>query len=110
MFLLDLADDRDKLASSNGKLAQYLCKILGVYYSYHLDAYEIEGMFDNLFSAFKMVYTHLFFSLVGVYLHDPTTILAAFLPSLFTYTEGVVRVQTNGITRGLTLLYNNRKR
>ncbi|KAF8103984.1 hypothetical protein N665_0181s0007 [Sinapis alba] len=82
------ADDRDKLASSNGKLAQYLCKILGVYYSYHLDAYEIEG----------------------VYLHDPTTILAAFLPSLFTYTEGVVRVQTNGITRGLTLLYNNRKR
>ncbi|KAF3497242.1 hypothetical protein DY000_02058193 [Brassica cretica] len=82
------ADDRDKLAASNGKLAKYLCKILGVYYSYHLDAYEIEG----------------------VYLHDPTTILAAFLPSLFTYTEGVVRVQTNGITRGLTLLYNNRKR
>ncbi|KAF2589360.1 hypothetical protein F2Q70_00042072 [Brassica cretica] len=48
--------------------------------------------------------------MTGVYLHDPTTILAAFLPSLFTYTEGVVRVQTNGITRGLTLLYNNRKR
>ncbi|CAH8354397.1 unnamed protein product [Eruca vesicaria subsp. sativa] len=82
------ADDRDKLASSNGKLAQYLCKILGLYYSYHLDTYEIKG----------------------VYLHDPTTIIAAFLPSLFTYTEGVVRVQTNGITRGLTLLYNNQKR
>ncbi|WZZ11577.1 probable uridine nucleosidase 2 [Brassica rapa] len=82
------ADDRDKLASSNGKLAQYLCKILDLYYSYHLDAYEIKG----------------------VYLHDPTTIIAAFLPSLFTYTEGVVRVQTDGITRGLTLLYNNQKR
>ncbi|KAG2320238.1 hypothetical protein Bca4012_053461 [Brassica carinata] len=82
------ADDRDKLASSNGKLAQYLCKILGLYYSYHLDSYEIKG----------------------VYLHDPTTIIAAFLPSLFTYTEGVVRVQTDGITRGLTLLYNNQKR
>ncbi|CAN7036352.1 hypothetical protein IGI04_032726 [Brassica rapa subsp. trilocularis] len=82
------ADDRDKLASSNGKLGQYLCKILDLYYSYHLDAYEIKG----------------------VYLHDPTTIIAAFLPSLFTYTEGVVRVQTDGITRGLTLLYNNQKR
>ncbi|XP_010557049.1 PREDICTED: probable uridine nucleosidase 2 [Tarenaya hassleriana] len=82
------ADDRDKLASSNGKLAQYLCRILDVYYAYHLEAYNIRG----------------------VYLHDPTTILAAFLPSLFTYTTGVVRVQTNGITRGLTLLYNKQKR
>ncbi|EOA38276.1 hypothetical protein CARUB_v10009769mg [Capsella rubella] len=82
------ADDKDKLASSNGKLAQYLCKILDVYYDYHLTAYEIKG----------------------VYLHDPATILAAFLPSLFTYTEGVARVQTSGITRGLTLLYNNQKK
>lgn len=82
------ADDKDKLASSKGKLAQYLCKILDVYYDYHLTAYEIKG----------------------VYLHDPATILAAFLPSLFTYTEGVARVQTSGITRGLTLLYNNLKR
>ncbi|XP_010485120.1 PREDICTED: probable uridine nucleosidase 2 [Camelina sativa] len=82
------ADDKDKLASSNGKLAQYLCKILNVYYAYHLEAYEIKG----------------------VYLHDPATILAAFLPSLFTYTEGVARVQTSGITRGLTILYNNLKK
>ncbi|XP_020867574.1 probable uridine nucleosidase 2 isoform X2 [Arabidopsis lyrata subsp. lyrata] len=82
------ANDKDKLASSNGKFAQYLCKILDVYYDYHLTAYEIKG----------------------VYLHDPATILAAFLPSLFTYTEGVARVQTSGITRGLTLLYNNPKK
>ncbi|CAL9213842.1 unnamed protein product [Arabidopsis halleri] len=82
------ADDKDKLASSNGKFAQYLCQILDVYYDYHLTAYEIKG----------------------VYLHDPATILAAFLPSLFTYTEGVARVQTSGITRGLTLLYNNPKK
>ncbi|CAE5956637.1 unnamed protein product [Arabidopsis arenosa] len=82
------ANDKDKLAASNGKFAQYLCKILDVYYDYHLTAYEIKG----------------------VYLHDPATILAAFLPSLFTYTEGVARVQTSGITRGLTLLYNNPKK
>lgn len=47
---------------------------------------------------------------VGVYLHDPTALLAAVNPSLMTYTEGAVRVQTSGITRGLTILYNERKR
>ncbi|CAI0540852.1 unnamed protein product [Linum tenue] len=80
--------DREKLANSNGKFAQYLCKIMGIYYSYHHDAYSTRG----------------------VYLHDPTTVLAAVNPSLMTYTEGVVRVQTVGITRGLTILYNKQKR
>lgn len=46
----------------------------------------------------------------GAYLHDPTAILAAINPSLITYTKGVVRVQTTGITRGLTILYNMQKR
>ncbi|KAJ7953900.1 Inosine/uridine-preferring nucleoside hydrolase [Quillaja saponaria] len=80
--------DREKLATSDGKFAQYLSKILDVYYSYHYDAYNTRG----------------------VYLHDPMVILAAAIPSLITYTEGVVRVQTNGITRGLTVLYNKQKR
>ncbi|KAK9289056.1 hypothetical protein L1049_017527 [Liquidambar formosana] len=80
--------DRDKLAQSDGKFARYLCKILEVYFSYHHDAYSTRG----------------------VYLHDPTALLAAVNPSLMTYTEGVVRVQTNGITRGLTLFYNKQKR
>ncbi|XWS57141.1 hypothetical protein CRYUN_Cryun09bG0147100 [Craigia yunnanensis] len=82
------AADRDKLASSTGKFAQYLCKILDLYFSYHHDAYGTKG----------------------VYLHDPTVMLAAINPSLITYTEGAVRVQTNGITRGLTILYNKQKR
>ncbi|XP_011005265.1 PREDICTED: probable uridine nucleosidase 2 [Populus euphratica] len=80
--------ERDKLIQSNGKFAQYLSKILEVYLSYHQEAYSMRG----------------------VYLHDPTALLAAVNPSLFTYTEGAVRVQTNGITRGLTLLYNKQKR
>ncbi|KAK4489077.1 hypothetical protein RD792_004871, partial [Penstemon davidsonii] len=80
--------DRDKLAQSNGKFAQYLCKILDVYFGYHHDAYSTKG----------------------VYLHDPTTVLAAVDPSLITCVEGVVRVQTIGITRGLTLFYNKQKR
>ncbi|XP_054810375.1 probable uridine nucleosidase 2 isoform X2 [Prosopis cineraria] len=82
------AADREKLASSKGKFAQYLTKILDVYFSYHFEAYDTTG----------------------VYLHDPTALLAAVNPSLLTYIEGAVRVQTNGITRGLTILYNKQKR
>lgn len=80
--------DRDMMAQSDGKFAQYLCKILDVYFSYHRDSYSTKG----------------------VYLHDPTALVAAVNPSLITYTEGVVRVQTSGITRGLTILYNKQKR
>ncbi|KAF8762179.1 hypothetical protein HU200_009726 [Digitaria exilis] len=47
--------------------------------------------------------------LSGVYLHDPTALLAAVNPSLMTYAEGVVRVQTTGITRGLTLFKSTQK-
>lgn len=82
------AMDRDRLAKSNAKFARYIDKITDVYFDYHNDAYGIKG----------------------VYLHDPTTMLVAIDPSLFTYTEGVVRVQTAGITRGLTLFYNKQKR
>lgn len=46
----------------------------------------------------------------GVYLHDPAALLAAVNPSLFTYSEGVVRVQTCGIMRGLTIFDNTKKR
>lgn len=80
--------DWEKLAQSNGKYAQYLSQILGIYYSYHYDSYSIRG----------------------VYLHDPTVLIAAINPSLLTYTEGVVRVQTSGITRGMTILHNTNKR
>ncbi|XP_027361432.1 probable uridine nucleosidase 2 [Abrus precatorius] len=82
------SSDREKLASSNGKFAQYLTKILDVYFSYHHEAYNTKG----------------------VYLHDPATLLVAIDPSLVTCMEGIVRVQTSGITRGLTMLYNKQKR
>ncbi|AES60050.2 probable uridine nucleosidase 2 [Medicago truncatula] len=80
--------DREKLASSKGKFAQYLNGILEVYFSNYCKAYNIKG----------------------IYLHDPTALLAVVDPSLVTFTEGVVRVQTNGITRGLTILENKQKR
>ncbi|KAG5573723.1 hypothetical protein H5410_063489 [Solanum commersonii] len=73
---------------SNGKFAQYLSKLLDVYFDYHHTAYNMRGVF----------------------LHDPTALLAAVNPSLITYSEGVVRVQTVGITKGLTIFYNKQTR
>nr|KAJ0208186.1 hypothetical protein LSAT_V11C500282360 [Lactuca sativa] len=81
-------NDLTNLAKSDGIFAKYLCKILDHYFSYHRDAYNIKG----------------------IYLHDPTALLATVNSSLMTYTEGVVRVQTTGITRGLTLFFNKRNR
>ncbi|XP_010314790.1 probable uridine nucleosidase 2 isoform X2 [Solanum lycopersicum] len=79
---------RGELAKSNGKFAKYLSKLLDVYFDYHNTAYSTRGVF----------------------LHDPTALLAAVNPSLLTYSEGVVRVQTVGITKGLTIFYNKQKR
>ncbi|XP_057739027.1 probable uridine nucleosidase 2 isoform X2 [Arachis stenosperma] len=82
------SSNQEKLASSNGKFAQYLTKILDLYFSYPREAYNTDG----------------------VYLHDPTAFPAAVDPTLVTCMEGSVRVQTSDITRGLTILYNKLKR
>lgn len=60
-------------------------------------------------SSFSCVMIDVVF-FAGVYLHDPAVLLAAVNPSLVTCTEGVVRVQTNGITRGITIFDHTRKR
>ncbi|XP_025817270.1 probable uridine nucleosidase 2 isoform X2 [Panicum hallii] len=80
--------DREKLQQSDSKYARYLCKPLAHYFDYHREVYFTEG----------------------VYLHDPTALLAAVNPSLMTLAEGAVRVQTAGITKGLTLFRSNDKR
>ncbi|CAL4977179.1 unnamed protein product [Urochloa decumbens] len=36
--------DREKLEQCNSKYARYLCKIMGIYFDYHKDAYFIKGM------------------------------------------------------------------
>ncbi|CAL4977177.1 unnamed protein product [Urochloa decumbens] len=79
--------DREKLEHSDSKYARYICKSLAHYFDYHREVYFTKG----------------------VYLHDPTALLAAVSPSLVTLAEGVVRVQTAGITKGLTLFRSTEK-
>ncbi|CAL4950815.1 unnamed protein product [Urochloa decumbens] len=79
--------DREKLEHSDSKYARYICKSLAHYFDYHGEVYFTKG----------------------VYLHDPTALLAAVNPSLITSAEGVVRVQTAGTTKGLTLFRSTEK-
>ncbi|AEC09231.1 unnamed protein product [Arabidopsis thaliana] len=46
----------------------------------------------------------------GVYLHDPVSFVAVVRPDLFTYKKGVVRVETQGICVGHTLMDQGLKR
>lgn len=41
---------------------------------------------------------------IGVFLHDPVSFVALVRPDLFTYKKGVVRVETQGICVGHTLM------
>ncbi|KAL2608218.1 hypothetical protein R1flu_026791 [Riccia fluitans] len=80
--------EMDEVRDSKGKYASYLYKASRFYFDYHHDFYDIDAIF----------------------LHDPTTIVAAIDPSLFTYTSGVVRVQTDGICKGLTVFNTTTKK
>lgn len=49
-------------------------------------------------------------SVYGIFLHDPVSFVALVRPDLFTYKKGVVRVETQGICVGHTLMDQGLKR
>lgn len=69
-----------------------------------------KKILSYVYKNITLAYSCMCLVVTGVYLHDPTALIAAVNPSLFTYTEGVVRVQTCGITRGMTIFDNTKKR
>lgn len=52
---------------------------------------------ENLSSFFLIVF-------IGIFLHDPVSFMALLRPDLFTFKRGVVRVETQGICTGHTLM------
>ncbi|KAH0723405.1 hypothetical protein KY285_005960 [Solanum tuberosum] len=74
--------DLDELRQSEGKHAKLLCNMCKFYRDFHVKS---EGVY-------------------GVFPHDPVTFVALVRPDLFTYKKGVVRVETQGICTGHTLL------
>ncbi|CAI5477105.1 unnamed protein product [Closterium sp. Yama58-4] len=79
--------DMEDIRDSKGPFGRFLYDTSQFYYRYHKESYGMDA----------------------VYLHDPTTMVAAMDDSLFTFHEGVVRVQLDGIAKGLTLLNNTNK-
>ncbi|CAN0880023.1 Uridine nucleosidase 1 [Linum grandiflorum] len=75
-------DDLLGLRQSKGKYAQVICNMCKFYRDWHLKSDGVHGIF----------------------LHDPVSFVAVVRPDLFTYRKGVVRVETQGICVGHTLM------
>ncbi len=71
-----------KLKASGSTMAEFIYRISRFYQDYHYHAYGLEGM----------------------HTHDPSTIAYVIDPTLFTTVRGPVRVVTEGIAVGQTLL------
>ncbi|KAL3642672.1 Uridine nucleosidase 1 [Castilleja foliolosa] len=72
----------NELRKSNGKHAQFICDICKFYRDWHVKS---DGVY-------------------GIFLHDPVSFVALVRPDLFTFKKGVVRVETQGICVGHTLM------
>ncbi|KAI0497168.1 hypothetical protein KFK09_020390 [Dendrobium nobile] len=80
---ITLADaDLSELRSSNGKHSKLICDMCKFYRDWHVKSDGVHGIF----------------------LHDPVCFAALVRPDLFTYKKGVVRVETQGICVGHTLM------
>ncbi|XP_031102964.1 probable uridine nucleosidase 1 isoform X2 [Ipomoea triloba] len=74
--------DLDELRQSNGRHAQFICDTCKFYRDWHVKS---DGVY-------------------GIFLHDPVSFVALVRPDLFTFRKGVVRVETQGICTGHTLM------
>lgn len=81
-------DDLDELRKSKGKHAQFLCNSSKFYRDWHVKS---DGVY-------------------GVFLHDPVCFVALVRPDLFMFKKGVVRVETQGLCVGQTLMDQGLKR
>ncbi|RZC78644.1 hypothetical protein C5167_003854 [Papaver somniferum] len=75
-------EDLSDLRESKGRHAQFLSDMCKFYRDWHVKS-------DGLY---------------GIFLHDPVSFVALVRPDLFTYKKGVVRVETQGICVGHTLM------
>jgi uridine nucleosidase len=71
-----------EISNSKGKYAKFICKMCDFYLNWHVKSDGFHGIF----------------------LHDPVSFAALLRPDLFTYKKGVVRVETQGICVGHTLM------
>jgi uridine nucleosidase len=84
----DADEDLLELKNSKGKHAQFLCDMCKFYRDWHTKSDGFHGIF----------------------LHDPVSFTALVHPEYFTFKKGVVRVETQGICTGHTLMDHGLKK
>ncbi|KAL8526320.1 hypothetical protein ACS0TY_015511 [Phlomoides rotata] len=72
----------EQLRKSGGRHAQFICDMCKFYRDWHVKS---DGVY-------------------GIFLHDPVSFVALVRPDLFTFRKGVVRVETQGVCVGHTLM------
>ncbi|XP_008808554.1 uridine nucleosidase 1-like isoform X2 [Phoenix dactylifera] len=75
-------EDLSDLKNSKGRHSQVICNMCKFYRDWHVKS---DGVY-------------------GIFLHDPVSYVALVRPDLFTFRKGVVRVETQGICVGHTLM------
>ncbi|KAL2509214.1 Uridine nucleosidase 1 [Forsythia ovata] len=80
--------DLDELLQSKGRHTEFICNMCKFYRDWHVKSEGVHGIF----------------------LHDPVSFVALVRPDLFTHKKGVVRVETQGICVGHTLMDQGLKR
>ncbi|KAI7725709.1 hypothetical protein M8C21_018154 [Ambrosia artemisiifolia] len=81
-------EDLDELKQSKGRHARFLWDSIKFYRDWHVKS---DGVY-------------------GIFLHDPVSFVALIRPDLFTFKNGVVRVETQGLCVGHTLMDQGLKR
>lgn len=125
LFVSD--DDLTELRESGGKHAKLLSDMCKFYRDWHVKS---DGVYGNSSILHGQVHNALFMLLYvfkimiyflgvlplisstdlnallnsGIFLHDPVSFVALVRPDLFKYKKGVVRVETQGICTGHTLM------
>ncbi|XP_078434487.1 uridine-ribohydrolase 1 [Wolffia australiana] len=81
-------EDLAEIRLSEGRYAQFVSDICKFYRDWHVKSDGVHGIF----------------------LHDPVSFVALVRPDLFTFKKGAVRVETQGICTGLTIMDQGLKR
>ena len=81
-------EELEALGAGGDQHAEFLMHISRFYMRFHVDTTGMEGIF----------------------MHDPAAILLAFRPELFGLRRGKVRVATEGLCRGMTVMDSGHKR
>jgi len=108
-------DDLLELGNCKGKHSKLISDMCKFYRDWHVKSDGVYGKQESVINQTcleiaVLILKSLLLLVSGVYLHDPVSFVAVVRPDLFTYKKGVVRVETQGICVGHTLMDQGLKR